>query len=247
MGIGLNQRITVKDGLGGVIRYIGRVDGKDGKWVGIELDSPCGLNDGTHNEHRYFDCEPRHGLFIRMKTERSEHNHDGLNRKGASRETPTDTVEVNNRMIDEEPDHFNPNWSLFGDYNSLSNKEEQWRAAGSVGNGPANRGDVPRDSLQAGAHESSRGNALAERYKQLFFRLAENTKGSLVRLSVELDSVRRRIEKIQAFQIERDDHDLVVSLVASIYERHLSREYEDIEILYEQFTKLMSKYKIQVD
>ena len=35
-------------------------------WIGVELDSPLGLNDGVaRNGKRYFECSPMHGLFVR--------------------------------------------------------------------------------------------------------------------------------------------------------------------------------------
>ena len=38
MTIKINDRITLKNNLSGVIRYIGPIEGKDNEWVGIELE-----------------------------------------------------------------------------------------------------------------------------------------------------------------------------------------------------------------
>eukprot|EP00927_Polykrikos_kofoidii_P072369 TRINITY_DN6849_c0_g1_i2.p1 TRINITY_DN6849_c0_g1~~TRINITY_DN6849_c0_g1_i2.p1 ORF type:complete len:849 (-),score=139.11 TRINITY_DN6849_c0_g1_i2:34-2580(-) len=57
--------------LPGIVRYVGplHVPGKagEGEWAGVELDSPRGKHDGYAGEQRYFECEPRHGLFCRAK------------------------------------------------------------------------------------------------------------------------------------------------------------------------------------
>lgn len=49
----------------GVIRYIGPVDFADGTWLGIELRSPKGKNDGTIQGKSYFTCRPGYGLLVR--------------------------------------------------------------------------------------------------------------------------------------------------------------------------------------
>lgn len=49
----------------GTVKYLGRIEGKHGEWVGIELDRPVGSNDGSYLGIQYFKCEPRHGVFIR--------------------------------------------------------------------------------------------------------------------------------------------------------------------------------------
>lgn len=36
-----------------------------GVWIGIELDTPTGKNDGTVQGNTYFTCKPKHGLFVR--------------------------------------------------------------------------------------------------------------------------------------------------------------------------------------
>ncbi len=63
----INKKIKLKEGLSGIIRYIGKVEGKSGEYAGIELDSPNGPNDGSYNGKRYFNCAPNHGLFVKMR------------------------------------------------------------------------------------------------------------------------------------------------------------------------------------
>lgn len=63
----LNKYVNVRNGVGGIIRYVGSVDGKDGIWAGVELNVPKGTNDGSVNNQRYFTCQPGYGLFVRCK------------------------------------------------------------------------------------------------------------------------------------------------------------------------------------
>lgn len=38
---------------------------QNGTWIGIELDTPTGKNDGTVQNIQYFSCKPKHGIFVR--------------------------------------------------------------------------------------------------------------------------------------------------------------------------------------
>jgi CAP-Gly domain-containing linker protein 3/4 len=49
----------------GVVRYIGPVDFADGAWLGVELRTTNGRNDGSVKDKRYFTCKPLHGLLVR--------------------------------------------------------------------------------------------------------------------------------------------------------------------------------------
>jgi hypothetical protein len=54
--------------VGGRVRYIGGIEGKEGTWVGVELDDPkFGKNSGEVDGRRYFECATNHGLFIRSE------------------------------------------------------------------------------------------------------------------------------------------------------------------------------------
>uniref|UniRef100_A0AAG5DC42 Kinesin motor domain-containing protein n=1 Tax=Anopheles atroparvus TaxID=41427 RepID=A0AAG5DC42_ANOAO len=49
----------------GVISFIGATHFQGGTWIGVELDTPTGKNDGTVQGMQYFDCRPKHGIFVR--------------------------------------------------------------------------------------------------------------------------------------------------------------------------------------
>ncbi|GFS49284.1 CAP-Gly domain-containing linker protein 4 [Trichonephila clavipes] len=49
----------------GVVRYMGPVDFADGTWLGIELRTPKGKNDGMVQGKSYFSCRPNYGLLVR--------------------------------------------------------------------------------------------------------------------------------------------------------------------------------------
>ncbi|KFQ20373.1 CAP-Gly domain-containing linker protein 4 [Mesitornis unicolor] len=49
----------------GTIRYIGPTDFAPGVWLGLELRSAKGKNDGSVGEKRYFTCKLNHGVLVR--------------------------------------------------------------------------------------------------------------------------------------------------------------------------------------
>lgn len=49
----------------GTLRFIGNVDFAEGNWLGVELRTPRGKNDGSVQGQRYFNCRPNHGLLVR--------------------------------------------------------------------------------------------------------------------------------------------------------------------------------------
>lgn len=67
--IGARCRVTAKNNpvrLGTVL-YKGPLDGKPGLFFGVKFDEPLGVNDGTMNGKRYFDCGPKYGSFVAPK------------------------------------------------------------------------------------------------------------------------------------------------------------------------------------
>ncbi|XP_020943324.1 CAP-Gly domain-containing linker protein 4 isoform X1 [Sus scrofa] len=49
----------------GTVRYVGPTDFASGIWLGLELRSAKGKNDGAVGDKRYFTCKPNHGVLVR--------------------------------------------------------------------------------------------------------------------------------------------------------------------------------------
>jgi dynactin 1 len=49
----------------GIVRFCGQTSFAPGKWVGIELSTALGKNDGTIAGVAYFHCRPNQGVFVR--------------------------------------------------------------------------------------------------------------------------------------------------------------------------------------
>lgn len=62
----IGQRVSVKGELG-VIRFLGSTKFAAGEWIGIELDTGSGKNDGSLQGVRYFLCQKQgnYGVFVR--------------------------------------------------------------------------------------------------------------------------------------------------------------------------------------
>uniref|UniRef100_A0A0K8TT97 Putative cytoskeleton-associated protein n=1 Tax=Tabanus bromius TaxID=304241 RepID=A0A0K8TT97_TABBR len=62
----IGQRVWVGGIRPGQIAYIGETHFAPGDWAGIVLDEPSGKNDGCVSGKRYFQCEPKKGIFSRL-------------------------------------------------------------------------------------------------------------------------------------------------------------------------------------
>lgn len=50
----------------GTIMYKGELEGKPGLFFGVKFDEPLGVNDGSTNGKRYFECGPKYGSFVKV-------------------------------------------------------------------------------------------------------------------------------------------------------------------------------------
>uniref|UniRef100_A0AAV2JFG0 CAP-Gly domain-containing protein n=1 Tax=Knipowitschia caucasica TaxID=637954 RepID=A0AAV2JFG0_KNICA len=57
------------------IRYLGAADFAPGLWLGLELRTAKGKNDGSVGGHHYFSCRPGYGVLVRP----SRVTHRGIN------------------------------------------------------------------------------------------------------------------------------------------------------------------------
>lgn len=62
----IGNRIWVGGTKPGQIAYIGETNFGNGDWAGVVLDEPIGKNDGSVGGTRYFQCEPKKGIFARL-------------------------------------------------------------------------------------------------------------------------------------------------------------------------------------
>ncbi|XP_022667007.1 CAP-Gly domain-containing linker protein 1-like isoform X2 [Varroa destructor] len=61
----IGDRVWVNGSKPGYIQFIGETKFAPGDWAGVVLDEPIGKNDGAVSGVRYFQCEPRRGVFAR--------------------------------------------------------------------------------------------------------------------------------------------------------------------------------------
>lgn len=62
----VGNRVWVGGTKPGYIQYIGETQFAPGEWAGVVLDEPIGKNDGSVAGVKYFQCEPKRGVFSRL-------------------------------------------------------------------------------------------------------------------------------------------------------------------------------------
>ena len=62
----IGDRVFVSGSKPGLIAFLGETQFAPGEWAGVVLDETIGKNDGSVNGVRYFQCEPKRGVFCRI-------------------------------------------------------------------------------------------------------------------------------------------------------------------------------------
>lgn len=62
----IGQHVWVGGHRPGQIAFIGETHFAPGDWAGVVLDDASGKNDGCVSGKRYFQCEPKRGIFSRL-------------------------------------------------------------------------------------------------------------------------------------------------------------------------------------
>eukprot|EP01060_Flectonema_neradi_P039740 TRINITY_DN8869_c1_g1_i2.p1 TRINITY_DN8869_c1_g1~~TRINITY_DN8869_c1_g1_i2.p1 ORF type:complete len:794 (+),score=161.69 TRINITY_DN8869_c1_g1_i2:407-2788(+) len=103
----LVQRRSTPEPCRGAVRYIGRLHGKAGEWIGVELDdrSMSGSNNGSVEGKQYFQTEDGRGVFVRASAVAVESIHCGTCevRKQRSRSVERSPSRSVNRSLTETP------------------------------------------------------------------------------------------------------------------------------------------------
>ena len=60
----VGDRVSVRE-KSCTVRFVGSTQFAEGPWIGVDFGMPCGRNDGSVDGVQYFECAPRHGLFVR--------------------------------------------------------------------------------------------------------------------------------------------------------------------------------------
>ncbi|GAM84389.1 hypothetical protein ANO11243_023830 [Dothideomycetidae sp. 11243] len=65
LNLSVGQKVQLNDGRSALVRFKGATSFAPGEWIGVELEDSTGKNDGAVQGERYFDCEDKHGMFLR--------------------------------------------------------------------------------------------------------------------------------------------------------------------------------------
>ncbi|KAL8708519.1 MAG: hypothetical protein Q9220_006571 [cf. Caloplaca sp. 1 TL-2023] len=61
----VGQTVELQGGQTATVQFVGQTKFAAGDWIGVELESATGKNDGSVQGERYFECQPQHGMFVR--------------------------------------------------------------------------------------------------------------------------------------------------------------------------------------
>lgn len=140
----IGNRVWVGGTKPGYIAFLGETQFAPGEWAGVVLDEPVGKNDGSVSGVRYFQCEPKRGVFARIsKLSRTE--------GGASAPTPRPEGQSNGTKTPPgnlAPRSVTPKLGLAVSRTSSGSTSSLNK--GVTGSASANMGSGPRSGFKAG-------------------------------------------------------------------------------------------------
>lgn len=225
MSIQINDRITLKNNIHGVIRYIGPVNGRNEEWVGIELDEAKGSNDGTVNGRRYFYCQDKHGLFVK---------YEKLTRKMKSVDESLGlSHSIMSNILDEESSRLpkGKNSMIFEDNPIESNTID--------------RNDVSK--LLEDTNDASKLLEENRTYKELLETVVRRYSEALTSIKENLKILQNKIENIKIKQRPTTEKDKVRRIALEMIEANNRGDKKRFNELYEVFKITMEKYQIKIE
>lgn len=91
-----------------IVKYIGEVEGKEGIWIGLELDKPLGKHNGTYESKKYFECSDYHGILYRQeKLKRDIHLNKNIMLKSTDEKSGSTLTNTNRNELQNEQNRAN--------------------------------------------------------------------------------------------------------------------------------------------
>ncbi|KAI5168788.1 hypothetical protein PAEPH01_0421 [Pancytospora epiphaga] len=256
MAFEINKKVAIKDGFNGIVRYIGKVDGKSGEWVGIELDSPIGSNDGSYRGRQYFTCPPKCGVFVRTSRLVSEGaNTDTENYVIREREYVSSSLNIPNHL--EYPELFSVSRTSEIDqveHNGIPSGKEI-ESNHTLFPQVQNDNDSTVLLCNMGLAQNTAGLEAENRdlkeqvskYKELLCTVFSSCKTGLVKISTELESIQSRLACLKQPITSPGEKILVASIVGELYREYKKGNKKQVSILYRKFMSIIGKYNLSVN
>jgi len=64
----LGQLVQLSENRTATVLFVGQTLFATGDWIGVSFDEAIGKNDGAVQGKRYFQCQPNHGMFLRLSS-----------------------------------------------------------------------------------------------------------------------------------------------------------------------------------
>lgn len=250
MGIREGDRIFMRNGLSGVIKYIGEVEGQNEEWVGLELDKPEGKNNGSINGKKYFECKDKYGIFLKYNKlmERIKE----LDAKKSDTKALNSNSSLGMSVI-EEKEISKPLQEEKKEYKTIKRDDAEPRKYSNLTNKSILFDDkeYSRQNID-GAEEAC--SYQIEKLKEENRKIRELLENTIRKWKESLSSVQNRVEelkkKLNQYKMKNktiEEEGRVRSLVSSILESEKRGDRKKMLELYRKFKEIMEKHEIKVE